>query len=234
LERSPIAVVANPADCSFQFNPTGTAHFTSSCDIAKQALAKAGLSYRNVAATDLSTAFIRVGSDNIPAYVATGSQVKQKELRFTAALTGALSKAGYPRRADPAQINWGMALLILICLGLVITATYGPVAAVLAEMFPTRIRYTAVSLPYNIGNGWFGGFLPATAFAIVAASGDIFAGLWYPVTIIGLTFVIGMLLLPETKGTDLEAEQAFEPFKPENERYPTIHSPPKPGGADPG
>lgn len=234
LERSPISVVANPADCSFQFNPTGTAHFTNSCDIAKQALAKAGLSYRNVAATDSSIAFVRVGTDSIPAYVATGPQAKQEEIRFAAALTGALTKAGYPRRADPAQINWGMALLILICLGLLITATYGPVAAVLAEMFPTRIRYTAVSLPYNIGNGWFGGFLPATAFAIVAASGDIYAGLWYPVSIIALTFIIGMVLLPETKGTDLEAEPAFQPPEPENERYPSVHSPPKPGGADPG
>jgi MFS family permease len=233
LDQSPIEVVANPADCSFQFNPTGTAHFTSSCDIAKQALAKAGLSYRNVAAADSSTALIRVGADSIPAYAAISPRANEEEGRFTAALTEALSKAGYPRRADPAQINWGMALLILICLGLLITATYGPVAAVLAEMFPTRIRYTAVSLPYNIGNGWFGGFLPATAFAIVAASGDIYAGLWYPVSLIVMTFLVGIVLLPETKGTDLEAEPAFQPHEPDNEKYRSTHSPPNPEGADP-
>ncbi|CAG4913993.1 Sialic acid transporter NanT [Paraburkholderia gardini] len=211
LRRSPIELVANPAECSFQFNPTGTARFTSSCDIAKQALARAGLSYRNVKSDGLSPALIHIGDIIVPAYAATSPQAKTEQARFTAALTGALAEAGYPTRADPAQINWGMAILILITLGLLITATYGPVAAVLAEMFPTRIRYTAVSLPYNIGNGWFGGFLPATAFAIVAASGDIYAGLWYPVGIIAITFVVGVIWLPETRGTDLEIERALPP-----------------------
>lgn len=168
-------------------------------------LAKAGLSYHNVAATDLPTAIVRVGTENVPAYAATSPNAKAEQSRFATVLTQALTKAGYPTRADPSQINWGMTLLILICLGLLITATYGPVAAVLAEMFPTRIRYTAVSLPYNIGNGWFGGFLPATAFAIVAASGNIYAGLWYPISLI-ITFLVGVVFLPETKGANLEAE----------------------------
>jgi MFS family permease len=211
LDHAPIQVVADPADCSFQFNPTGTAHYVTSCDVAKQALAKAGLSYANTPAAAGTIASVRVGSVEVPGYRATDASAKADEARFSAALVQALAQAGYPQRADPAQINWPMALVILIALGLLITATYGPVAAVLAEMFPTRIRYTAVSLPYNIGNGWFGGFLPAMAFAIVAARGDIYAGLWYPVTIIVMTFVVGVFLLPETKGVSLESEPAPAP-----------------------
>ncbi|MGF6768249.1 MFS family permease [Paraburkholderia sp. GAS199] len=219
LDRSPIEVVADPADCSFQFNPTGTARFTSSCDVAKQALAKAGLSYRNVESAGASVALVHVGAASVQSYSANAPQGKAEERRFSAELTDALSKAGYPLQADPAQINWIMALAVLIALGLLITATYGPVAAVLAEMFPTRIRYTAVSLPYNIGNGWFGGFLPATAFAIVAARGDIYAGLWYPVILIAMTFVVGVVFLPETKCVDLEAELAVKAADPSHETY---------------
>jgi MFS family permease len=171
-------------------------------------LAKAGLSYANVPAPAGTAALVRIRSIEFPSFRATSPTEKEDEQRFNKALGSALREAGYPAHADPAQINWPMALLILICLGLLITATYGPVAAVLAEMFPTRIRYTAVSLPYNIGNGWFGGFLPATAFAIVAARGDIYAGLWYPIAVISITFVIGLLFLPETKGVSLETEPA--------------------------
>jgi MFS family permease len=223
LERSPIELVANSGDCSFQFNPTGTARFTSSCDIAKQALARAGLSYRNVKAGESSTAVIHIGAVSVPAYAANSPQAKSEETRFAAALSSALAEAGYPAHADPSRVNWVMALLTLIALGLLITATYGPVAAVLAEMFPTRIRYTAVSLPYNIGNGWFGGFLPATAFAIVAASGDIYAGLWYPVGLIAMTFVVGVAFLPETKGSDLEVEGSFDPAEAVAGSYQPTH-----------
>jgi MFS family permease len=224
LDQSPIEVVANPADCSFQFNPTGAARFTTSCDVAKQGLAKAGLSYRNVEAADASVAVVHIGATSVPSYLAKGPQAALEERRFSGALSDALSKAGYPHQADPAKINWAMALLILIGLGLLITATYGPVAAVLAEMFPTRIRYTAVSLPYNIGNGWFGGFLPATAFAIVAASGDIYAGLWYPVGLIAMTFVVGVIFLPETKGRDLEAEPVTAVPETLHEKYSPARS----------
>jgi MFS family permease len=205
------------------FNPTGTARFTSSCDIAKQALARAGLSYRNVKAGESFTAVIHIGAVSVPAYAANSPQAKSEETRFAAALSSALAEAGYPAHADPSRVNWVMALLTLIALGLLITATYGPVAAVLAEMFPTRIRYTAVSLPYNIGNGWFGGFLPATAFAIVAASGDIYAGLWYPVGLIAMTFVVGVAFLPETKGSDLEVEGSFDPAEAVAGSYQPAH-----------
>ena len=206
LSKVPVELIANPADCSFQFNPTGTAHFTHSCDVAKQALAGAGVSYRNVADPSASVAVVRVGGRDIPAYDAADADAKIKADDFNRTLGQVLKDAGYPQRADPAGIDWPMTLAVLIVLGLLITAVYGPIAAVLAEMFPTRIRYTAVSLPYNIGNGWFGGFLPATAFAIVADRGDIYSGLWYPVTIVTVTFIVGMLFVRETKDNDIAAE----------------------------
>lgn len=232
LDTSPIEVIANPADCSFQFNPTGMARFTSSCDIARQALARAGLNYHNVASTNSPTAIVRIGTESVLAYAANSPNAKADESRFATALTHALIKAGYPRSADPSQINWGMTLLILICLGLLITATYGPVAAVLAEMFPTRIRYTAVSLPYNIGNGWFGGFLPPTVFAIVATTGDIYAGLWYPVCLIVVTFIVGVILLPETRGISLEVDPAAKAGDPADGKYRSGSPAPNPEGAD--
>jgi MFS family permease len=196
---APVTVVADPAECSFQFNPVGTSRFTSSCDVAKAALVKAGVPYANVAAPAGSVAQVRVGGTAIPAYDATRPDAATAGPAFDRAVTGALATAGYPAQADPARINHAMVVVVLFVLVLYVTMVYGPIAAMLVEMFPTRIRYTSMSLPYHVGNGWFGGFLPTTAFAIVAATGDIYAGLWYPIVIAAATVVIGALLVRETK-----------------------------------
>ena len=202
-QKSPIVVVANPDECSFQFNPVGTAKFTSSCDIAKSALAKAGLNYANVAAPAGTLAQIKVGDTTIDTYDGKAADAKDKGKAFDKTLGSTLKAAGYPAKADPSQLNWPMTVAILAVLVIYVTMVYGPIAAMLVEMFPTRIRYTSMSLPYHIGNGWFGGFLPATAFAIVAAKGDIYSGLWYPVAIAIGTFVIGMLFVKETKDSNI-------------------------------
>jgi MFS family permease len=203
--RAPISVIANPAECSFQFNPVGTAKFTSSCDIAKSALSRAGLNYENVAAPAGTLAQIKVGDKVIDTYDGKAPDAAQKGKAFDKQLGDTLKADGYPPKADPSQINWPMTVVILTILVIYVTMVYGPIAAMLVEMFPTRIRYTSMSLPYHIGNGWFGGFLPATAFAIVAAKGDIYSGLWYPVIIALITFVIGMLFVKETRNTDVYA-----------------------------
>ncbi|HEF5784977.1 MFS transporter [Burkholderia multivorans] len=205
-EKAPISVVADPATCSFQFNPVGTSKFTNSCDIAKSALAKAGLNYENVAAPAGTTAQIKVGDTVIPAYDGKAADAKAQGAAFDKTLASTLKAAGYPAKADPAQLNWPMTIVILTILVIYVTMVYGPIAAMLVEMFPTRIRYTSMSLPYHIGNGWFGGFLPATAFAIVAAKGDIYSGLWYPIVIALVTFVIGLLFVKETKDSNIYAQ----------------------------
>ena len=202
-QKSPIVVVANPDECSFQFNPVGTAKFTSSCDIAKSALSKAGLNYANVAAPAGSLAQIKVGDTVIDTYDGKAADAKDKGKAFDKTLATTLKSAGYPAKADPSQLNWPMTVVILAILVIFVTMVYGPIAAMLVEMFPTRIRYTSMSLPYHIGNGWFGGFLPATAFAIVAARGDIYSGLWYPIVVALITFVIGMLFVKETKDSNI-------------------------------
>ncbi|AOJ93876.1 MULTISPECIES: MFS transporter [Burkholderia] len=205
-QKAPISVVADPAACSFQFNPVGTSKFTNSCDIAKSALAKAGLNYENVAAPAGTTAQIKVGDTVIPAYDGKAADAKAQGAAFDKTLASTLKAAGYPAKADPAQLNWPMTIVILTILVIYVTMVYGPIAAMLVEMFPTRIRYTSMSLPYHIGNGWFGGFLPATAFAIVAAKGDIYSGLWYPIVIALVTFVIGLLFVKETKDSNIYAQ----------------------------
>ncbi|WP_174906179.1 MFS transporter [Burkholderia diffusa] len=205
-QKAPITVVADPATCSFQFNPVGTSKFTSSCDIVKSALAKAGLNYENVAAPAGATAQIKVGDTVIPAYDGKAADAKAQGAAFDKTLASTLKAAGYPAKADPAQLNWPMTIVILTILVIYVTMVYGPIAAMLVEMFPTRIRYTSMSLPYHIGNGWFGGFLPATAFAIVAAKGDIYSGLWYPIVIALATFVIGLLFVKETKDSNIYAQ----------------------------
>ncbi len=201
-ERAPVVVVADPAECSVQFNPVGTSQFTSSCDVAKAALVKRGVPYANEAATGAAT--IRVGAVEIPSYDATYADAQQK-VGFDEELAAALDAAAYPKAADPTGINRPMVVFVLWILVVYVTLVYGPIAAMLVEMFPTRIRYTSMSLPYHLGNGWFGGFLPTTAFAIVASTGDIYSGLWYPVIIASVTFVIGLLFVRETKDVDLHA-----------------------------
>jgi MFS family permease len=197
---APVVVVADPAECSVQFNPVGTSAFTSSCDVAKAALVKRGIPYRNMEGA--GAALVRIGANEIVAYDATVADSATKAT-FDAALTARLTEAAYPAAADPERIDTPMVVLILWILVLYVTLVYGPIAAALVEMFPARIRYTSMSLPYHIGNGWFGGFLPTTSFAIVAATGDIYSGLWYPVIIATLTLVVGALFVRETKDVDL-------------------------------
>ncbi|RYD67806.1 MAG: MFS transporter [Sphingomonadales bacterium] len=200
LRDAPVQVVADKGECSFQFDPVGKNKFdTTSCDIAKAFLAKQGIGYKNVEAVAGSTATIRVGVLSLPApNPRQGGSDAKAIAGYQAAVKDALAGAGYPAKADPAEINKPMVVAILFVLVLLVTMVYGPIAALLVEYFPSRIRYTSMSLPYHIGNGWFGGFLPATAFAMVAATGDIYYGLWYPVVAVAVTLAIGLLLLPET------------------------------------
>ncbi len=185
--RAPVTVHADPATCSFQFDPIGRKRFdTTGCDIAKSALAKAGIPYAN--APD-GNGEVTIGDRR----VAVGDMTTYAER-----LTAAVADAGYPAKADPERVNKPLIVAILVLFLVPVTMTYGPLAALLVEMFPSRIRYTAMSLPYHIGNGWFGGFLPTIAFAMVAATGNIYAGLWYPVLIAAMTLVVGLLFLPET------------------------------------
>jgi len=202
-----VTITADPKECSFQFNPTGTKKFTSSCDIAKQVLAGASVSYDNIEAT--GPAKITVGTTVIEGYTSAGlaaDEAKKKDAEFKKAVADALKAAGYPAKADPAKVDKLKIIVILTILVIYVTMVYGPIAAMLVEMFPTRIRYTSMSLPYHIGNGWFGGLLPTTAFAIVAQTGNMYNGLWYPIIIAGATFVIGMLFIKETKDVDIYAD----------------------------
>ena len=241
-QKSKVVVMADPAECSFQFNPTGTAKFTSSCDIAKQKLAANSVSYTNEV-TPGKSAVIKIGENAInvvpttdeitaakeaaekkveelkaaspvdeAAVKAAEERVKvlsddkrNKDAMLSAALARELKAHGYPSKADPAKIDKVMVTIILTYLVILVTMVYGPIAAMLVEMFPTRIRYTSMSLPYHIGNGWFGGLLPTTAFAIVAQTGNMYNGLWYPIIIAGMTFVVGMLFVKETKDVDIYA-----------------------------
>jgi MFS family permease len=204
-QNSPIAVVADPNECSFQFNPVGTATFHTSCDIAKSSLSKAGVNYQNVVAPAGTVAQIKVGASTIAAYDASGPDAKSKAAEFQSTLTAALKQAGYAPKADPAEMDRPMAVVILMLLMSCGTLTYGPLAAMLVEMFPTRIRYTSLSVPYHVGVGWFGGFLPATAFAIIAANGNIYSGLWYPVITASIAFVVSVAFARETKDVDIRA-----------------------------
>src|SRR5580658_115039 len=206
---APVTVFADPKECSFHFDPIGKNKFDStSCDIAKSFLAKAGVSYKRADAPSGAVAEIRSGTTTLTApdpRTVTGKDRKDAIAKFQAAAKTALTAAGYPDKADPATINKPMAVLILWVLVLYVTMVYGPIAALLVEMFPARIRYSAMSLPYHIGNGWFGGFLPTTAFAIVAATGNIYNGLWYPIIVAGATVVIGLFFLPETFKRSIDA-----------------------------
>ena len=212
LERAvaaaPVTVVADPADCSFQFDPVGRKAFTNSCDVAKAALARAGVPYSNDVAPAGSIAVVRIGQGDGAVLVdAFGNGATLDKAGFAAAsadfgarLKAALQAARYPPKADMSQVDYPRLIAVCTWLVLLVTMVYGPIAAWLVELFPTRIRYTSMSLPYHLGNGWFGGFLPVTSFAIVAATGDIYAGLWYPIGVAALTAVIGFLWLQETRG----------------------------------
>ncbi|MBI1406381.1 MAG: MFS transporter [Caulobacter sp.] len=204
---APVRVIADPAACSFQFDPVGKTAFTRSCDVAKSALASAGVSYRNVAAPAGGVAVVEIGGVKVPAFEGAGmdkAAFGEAQTAWRKELGAALAQAGYPARADPAAVNKPLVVAVLFALVLLVTMVYGPIAAALVEMFPARIRYTSMSLPYHVGNGWFGGFLPTTAFAMVAATGNIYYGLWYPVVVAGATAVIGWLFIKEMKGADIE------------------------------
>jgi MFS family permease len=205
-QASPITVVADPADCHFQFDPIGKARFTSSCDIAKSALAKAGATYANDAAPAGGVASVRIGEVTVVSFAGGGlatGEFKERSDVFGKQLTAALHGAGYPPSADPARINHVMVLLVLTVLVIYVTMVYGPIAAWLVELFPARIRYTSMSLPYHIGNGWFGGFLPTVSFALVALTGDIYYGLWYPIVVALFTVLVGAILLPDRRGEEV-------------------------------
>ena len=201
--NSPVRVVADPESCHFQFDPVGKKKFVQSCDIAKAALAKAGVPYTNERSAVGSVALVHIGTVEVPSFeggVMSAGDFKKASEQFSKDLGGKLKAAGYPAKADPNQINYPVVLLLLVILVVYVTMVYGPIAAWLVELFPARIRYTSMSLPYHIGNGWFGGFLPTVAFALVALTGDIYYGLWYPIIVALGTFVIGLFFLPETRG----------------------------------
>ena len=208
MATSPATITADVNECTFQFNPTGTAKFTSSCDIAKQVMASNSASYTTIPGPAGSTAVVKIGDTEITGYSAKGmapADLKAKDAEFKKQIRDALNAAGYPAKADPSQINYVAVLLLLVYLVILVTMVYGPIAAMLVEMFPTRIRYTSMSLPYHIGNGWFGGLLPTISFALVAQNGNIYYGLWYPIIIAAMTLVIGTLFVKETKDVDIYA-----------------------------
>ncbi|AMB86254.1 MFS transporter [Pseudomonas agarici] len=189
--QAPIVVLADPAGCTFQFDPVGKARFDSPCDQVKTFLVKQGLPYDSRTAAPGSTVTVSVGEQKISGF-------------DEAAMRAAISQAGYPAKADAGSVNEPMVVLLIVLLILIATMTYGPLAAVMVELFPTRIRYTSMSLPYHIGNGWFGGFLPTVSFALVVYTGNIFYGLWYPVLVTGISLVVGLFCLKETRDVDID------------------------------
>ncbi|MGO9133684.1 MAG: MFS transporter [Methylovirgula sp.] len=193
LAAAPVTVIADPASCSFQFKATGTEKFTTPCDVVKAALVGLSVNYNNVAAPAGTVASVKIGDQTIAGNAPDAAKT----------IAAAIKGHGYPAAADPKEINYVMTVVLLAVLVIYVTLVYGPIAAWLVELFPTRIRYTSMSLPYHIGNGWFGGFLPATVFAIVAATGNIYSGLWYPIIVAGMSFVVALLFLPETKDRDI-------------------------------
>ncbi len=207
LVSAPVTVAADPADCNLLFDPVGGRVFKNSCDLARQALIASSVNFRMQNALPGSVARIKVGDEEIDSINgdALGAKAfKEQADAFKKAVTEAVAAAGYPTTgADPAAINTPLMILVLVYLATLVTMVYGPIAAALVELFPTRIRYSGVSLPYHVGNGWFGGLLPPIAVASVAATGDIYAGLWYPIIIAAMAFVAGLIFLPETKDRDI-------------------------------
>ena len=216
--RSSVVVVADPQGCSFQFNPTGASRFTTPCDMAKRILANHSVSYQTDPTGTPGQATVRIGTTDItvpPAQGLAPDEARRAAASFRHAVDRALAAHGYPTQADPERIHAPLVVAILSYLMVLVAMVYGPLAAMLVEMFPTRIRYTSMSLPYHLGNGWFGGLLPPMSFAIAAQTGDIYSGLWYPVVIAGLTALCGTLLLRETRNVNIHA-----PERPRGTRRP--------------
>jgi len=206
-KSAPVIVVADLAECAPQFDPIGRAKFVASCDIAKSYLTKAGVSYATSKAPAGATARIMVGEAIVTSYQGAGlapEQAAARQKAFKDQIGAALKAAGYPAKADSAAINRPIVVAILALLVLYVTMVYGPIAAMLVEMFPTRIRYTSMSLPYHIGNGWAGGLLPAITFMMITNNGNIYFGLWYPIVIAATTLVIGLLFVPETRNANID------------------------------
>jgi MFS family permease len=207
LASAPVTVTADPADCHILFDPVGGRVFTSSCDVARNALIASSVNFKTENGAPGSLAKVTVGGKSFDSVNGNGMDAKAfatQRTAFAAAVTAAVGQAGYPvKGADPAAINMPMLIAVLTYLAILVTMVYGPIAAALVELFPTRIRYTSMSLPYHIGNGWFGGLLPPIAVALVAATGNIYAGLWYPIAIASMTFIVGLLFVPETKDVDI-------------------------------
>ena len=205
--KTPVVVIADPSACSLQFDPVGKTAFVTSCDIAKSFLANNGISYDNEAAPAGSLARVKIGAAEVVSVEGSGldkAQLKTVKAGVEGRLKAALADAGYPLKADPARINfWGL-FGVLLVFTIAATALYGPQASALVEMFPTRVRYTALSLPYHVGTGWVGGFVPFSAFAIVAATGNIYAGLAYPIFFTGISVLVTLVGLKETKGRSLD------------------------------
>lgn len=203
---APVTVIADPAKCSFQFNPVGTSAFTSSCDIVKSFMARNAVNYKNEAAPAGSLAKVKIGDKEFTSFeggALSAADFKTKTADLTKEMTAAIRAAGYPAAADSTKINKTMVVALLTYLVILVCMVYGPIAAMLVELFPTKIRYTSMSLPYHIGNGWFGGFLPTVSFAVVAATGNIYDGLWYPIIIAVMTLVIGTLFIKDTRHVDI-------------------------------
>ena len=206
--RAPVVVIADPATCHFQFDPVGKQAFTTGCDVAKGALASAGVPYTNQAAPTGTAAVIRIGDKTLAGLEGAAlpkSEFKTAKEAWTKTFAADLKAAGYPAKADPDRMNKPLVVALLWLLVMYATLVYGPYAAALVEMFPARIRYTSMSLPYHIGNGWLGGFLPTTAFAMVAATGNIYYGLWYPIVVAAVSAVIGVFWVKEMRGNPIEA-----------------------------
>ena len=207
LASAPVTVTADPADCHVLFDPVGGRVFTSSCDVARNALIASSVNFKMENGAPGSLAKVAVGGktfDSVNGNAVDAKTFATQRAAFTGAVTAAVGEAGYPvKGADPAAINTPMLIAVLTYLAILVTMVYGPIAAALVELFPTRIRYTSMSLPYHIGNGWFGGLLPPIAVALVAATGNIYAGLWYPIAIAAMTFVVGLIFVPETKDVDI-------------------------------
>jgi MFS family permease len=207
LANAPVTVTADPADCHVLFDPVGGRVFTSSCDVARNALIASSVNFKLENGAPGSLAKVTVGDKSFDSVNGTSLDSKTfaaQRTAFTTAVTGAVGAAGYPiKGANPAEINTPLLIAVLTYLAILVTMVYGPIAAALVELFPTRIRYTGMSLPYHIGNGWFGGLLPPIAVALVAATGNIYAGLWYPIAIAAMTFIVGLIFVPETKNVDI-------------------------------
>jgi MFS family permease len=209
LASAPVTVTANPADCNFLFDPVGGKVFKASCDVARQTLIGLSVNYQIVNDPAASPAVVKIGEKAIPSFDGLALDAKafaDQKAAFAKAVGAEVAAAGYPAKADVAKVNSPMLIVVLIYLAILVTMVYGPIAAALVELFPTRIRYTSMSLPYHIGNGWFGGLLPPIVVSIVAATGDIYAGLWYPIVIALMTFVVGLIFIPETKDRDIYAD----------------------------